>query len=167
MVRFNVENPSRCADLVADTVHFSYSEKRQALEAIKVPTRLELLAKLLDHQIQRAQVAGEVRIKAEGAIDRTHRREALREQLSVIRRELIELDPAEGKIVELAEKVREATLPSPVAAEAQRDIQRLRQGEVHALEETSIRAYVEWVLSLPWHRTRKPVDQPRASSTTV
>ncbi len=155
VVRFNVEDASRCADLVADTIQFSYSEKRQALEAIEVSTRLELLAKLLEHQIQRAQIAGEVRIKAEGAIDRTHRREALREQLSIIHRELIELDPAEGKIVELGEKVREATLPSPVAAEAQRDIQRLREGEVHVLEETSIRAYVEWVLSLPWHRTQE------------
>ncbi len=155
VLRFNVEDASRCADLVADTIQFSYSEKRQALEAIEVSTRLELLAKLLEHQIQRAQVAGEVRIKAEGAIDRTRRREALREQLSIIRRELIELDPAEGKIVELGEKVREATLPSPVAAEAQRDIQRLREGEVHALEETSIREYVEWVLSLPWHRTQE------------
>jgi ATP-dependent Lon protease len=155
MVRFNLDDPSRCADLIADTVQFSYVEKRQALEATAVSTRLGLLARLLEHEVHRAQVAGEVRVKAEGAIDRTHRQEALREQLSVIRRELIELDPAEGQIAELAEKVRQASLPAAVAQQAQRDIQRLRKGDVDTLEETSIRAYIEWVLSLPWQDATK------------
>ncbi len=150
VVHFNVEDPSRCADLIADTVQFGYSEKRQVLEATEVSPRLELLAELLEREIHRAQVAGEVRIKAEGSIDRTHRREALQEQLEVIRRELIDLDPVEGKLVQLVEKVRQAPLPSSVSEEALREIQRLREGDIHTLEETSIKAYIEWIVSLPW-----------------
>ena len=155
VIRFNAENPSRCADLIADMVQFGYSEKRQILEKTNVSERLELLERLLRHEIHRAGVAGEVLAKTEFSIDRTERREFLQEQLEIIRHELAELDPVEEEVARLTQKVQAASLPPPVAEEVQGEVQRLRQGGIRALEGSAIRAYVDWILAMPWQETTK------------
>ena len=155
VIRFNVENPSRCADLIADMVQFGYSEKRQILETTNVGERLELLETLLRREIHRAGVAGEVVAKTESSIDRTERRQFLQEQLEIIRHELAELDPAEEEIARLAKQVEAASLPSPVAEEVQGEVQRLRQGGIRTLEGSAIRRYVDWMLAMPWQQTTK------------
>ena len=155
VIRFNTENPSRCADLIADMVHFGYSEKRQILEKTNVSERLELLARLLRHEIHRAGVAGEVLAKTEFSIDRTERREFLQEQLEIIRHELAELDPVEEEVALLTQKVQAASLPPPVSEEVQGEVQRLRQGGIRTLEGSAIRAYVDWILAMPWQETTK------------
>ena len=156
IVRFNVDNPSRCADLIADTVGFGYSEKRQMLEETRVAKRLKLLTRLLRREIHRTGILGDVLEKTGASIDLTERRQLLREQLEIIRHELVELDPMEGEIAELSERTRSARLPSQVAREVEREIQRLRDGDVEVLEGLAIRAYVDWAGSLPWQETTKP-----------
>ena len=155
VLQLNVENPSRCADLIADTVPFRYSEKRQILEETSVSKRLELLARLLQREIHRGRILGDVLEKTGVSIDLTERRQFLREQLEIIRHELVELDPIEGEIAGLTEKIRAARLPYPVAGALEREIQRLRDGGVDVLEGLGIRAYVDWVGSLPWQETTK------------
>jgi len=105
VARLNLENGSRCADLVADTVQFSYAEKLQVLSTAAVPARLTLVAELLQREIARAAVAQEVKTTTELIIDRTQREAVLREQLEVIRSKLDELDPLETEITKLAERV--------------------------------------------------------------
>jgi ATP-dependent Lon protease len=153
VVKLNVANGSRCADLVADTVQFSYADKRQVLGTADVSERLALVAELLRREIARAGVAREVQAKTEHSIDRTQREAFLREQLEVIRSELDELDPLETEITKLAEKVAAGNLPPTVAEEAQRAVQRLHNSAVRAREGSSVRAYIDWVLSMPWEET--------------
>jgi ATP-dependent Lon protease len=163
VVRLNVENGSRCADLVADTVQLSYGDKRRVLEMANVPARLALLADLLRREIARARIAGEVQAKAEVSIDRTQREALLREQLEIVRSELDELDPAEAEIARLVTCVDAAGLPPLVAEEAHREVQRLHNGAVRASEGASIRAYIDWVLSMPWESlARERIDLRRA-----
>jgi ATP-dependent Lon protease len=155
VVEMNHENGSRCADLVADLIQFGYVEKRQLLETEDVSVRLDRLAELVQREIARSKVAREVQTKTAISIDRTRRESLLREQLEIIRRELEELDPAEAEIAELARKTEAAPLPPIVAEEARREVQRLRHGPTRHHEGFSIRAYVDWVLSMPWEATTK------------
>ncbi|MDH3215339.1 MAG: endopeptidase La [Candidatus Krumholzibacteria bacterium] len=155
VVQLNVENGSRCADLVADMVPFGYVERRQVIETIDVSERLALLAELLKREIARTRVAVEVQAKTELSIDRTQREAFLREQLRIIRNELAELDPAESEIAELAARVATDSLPLAVAEEARRQVQRLHNAEIRAREGSTIRAYIEWILSMPWKATGK------------
>ncbi len=163
VVQLNLENGSRCADLVADTVQFGYAEKRRMLETVDVPERLELLAELLMREIARTRVIEDVQAKTSLSIDRRQREAFLREQLKVIRSELDELDPLASEISDLTAKVESGSLPSAVAEEAHRQVQRLHDSEIRAREGHSIRAYIDWVLSLPWSgRTEDRYDLRRA-----
>ena len=153
VVRLNQDNPSRAADLVAEMVQLSQADRRRVLEALDVPERLELVGDLVRLEIHRARVAREVQAKAETSIDRTRRQELLTEQLKVIRQELAELSPVEDEIAELAGKVESGNLPPAAAEAANREIDRLRDRAVRVLEGAAIRAFVDWVLSLPWQET--------------
>jgi ATP-dependent Lon protease len=153
VVQLNFEDGSRCADFIADMIQFSYVEKRRLLETVDVSARLSLLADLLRGDIARTRVAEEVQAKTTLSIDRGQREAFLREQLNVIRRELDELDPTESQINGLAKKVEAGDLPPAVAEEAMREVQRLHSSEVRAREGSSIRAYINWVLSMPWEET--------------
>ncbi|MHC4164337.1 MAG: LON peptidase substrate-binding domain-containing protein, partial [Planctomycetota bacterium] len=93
-VQLNAKSGSRCADFVADKVNFGYEQKRRVLETSEVALRLGLVAELLQREIARAKVAGEVQAKTAVTIDRAQRGALLRAQLDVIRRELDVLDPA-------------------------------------------------------------------------
>jgi ATP-dependent Lon protease len=153
VAQLNVESGSRCADLVADMVHFGYAEKREVLAAIDVSERLTLLVELLGREIARAQVAKELHAKTELSLDRGQREAFLREQLVVIRDELDEFDPVELEIAKLNKRVDSGNLPPLVAEEARREVQRLRDDGTRS--HGSIRAYVDWVLSMPWHEVSK------------
>jgi ATP-dependent Lon protease len=153
VIQLNVESGSRCADLVADTIHFGYAEKREVLEAVDVAERLTLLTGLLRREISRAHLARELHTKTELSLDRSEREAFLREQLDVIRLELNEFDPAELEIAELNEKIDAAELPPLVAEEARREVQRLRADGTRS--HSSIGAYIDWVLSMPWSKTTK------------
>jgi len=155
IVQLNVDSPSRCADLVAGMVQFGYADKRKLLETPEVPARLALLGGLLLRAIARARLAGEVEAKTRASIDRRQREAFLREQLEVIRHELDELDPAEVEIAELTRRVDETELPPEVAEEVRLEVQRLHDSNVRAWEGSTIRSYVDWVLSLPWTVTTK------------
>ena len=107
--------------------------------------------------------------KTEVSQDRVRRAALLRDQLEVIQQELEELDPREAEIRELGTRIDSVRLPEVVAEEARRDVERLRASSVHSIAGSSIRAYVEWVLSLPWgsappirfnlRRARRLLDQ--------
>jgi len=155
LVKLNRKSGSRCADLIADTVQFSYADKLQVLGAADVSVRLTLLADLLRREIARARVAGEIQTKTKILIDRGQREAFLREELEVIRTELDELDPSESEIDRLAEKIAAGKLPPLVAEEAQREVQRLHSSSIRAREGSSINAYIDWVLSMPWEETTK------------
>ena len=155
VVRLNLESGSRCADLVADRINFSYADKRRVLETGDVSERLALLVKLLKRDIARARMAGELQEKTEASIQRSEREAFLREQLEVIRQALEELDPPEAEIGRLEKQVDAGKLPPMVAEEVRRAVQRLQDSDVRAREGSSLRAYVDWALSMPWEQTTK------------
>jgi ATP-dependent Lon protease len=144
-------------------VHFSYADKRRLLETGDVSARLALLAQLVEQEIARARIGGEVLAKTQASIDRSRRTAFLREQLSIIQQELDALDPAETEIDRLEQKVDAGGLPPPVAEDARREMQRLHDSAVRLREGSAIRTYVDWVLSMPWNRkARDRCDLRRA-----
>lgn len=161
VIQLNVEDGSRCADLVADMIQFGYTEKRRVVATVDVAERLTLLAELLRREIARANLARELHTKTELSLDRSQREAFLREQLEVIRLELGEFDPVELEIAELIERIEDANLPPLVTDEARREALRLRDDETRA--RVAIGAYVDWVLSIPWKTfTKERCDLRRA-----
>ncbi|MCE9602648.1 MAG: endopeptidase La [Gemmatimonadetes bacterium] len=152
LLRREVSRPSRFADLAAARGALRPAEKDEAVQRLDVIARLEFLAERWEREAAKARVHEEVRQETERRVDRHHREFFLRQQLQAIKSELGEADLGEGETVDLLRRIEEAELPEHIAAEARREIDRLRALSTASSEHQVLRNYVEWILTLPWRK---------------
>ncbi|MGH7503900.1 MAG: S16 family serine protease [Longimicrobiales bacterium] len=156
ILRMNLGDPGRFADLVATLANFSVAAKDRVLQTIGVKARLRFECSELESQLARvrkmANDAGPQSDETPRESERPARATELRQQIKVLKSELGDVDPGEAQVVELLRRVEKAGLPSRVAIRARTEIERL-----HAIgpspDADEIRAYVDWLLNMPWRRS--------------
>ncbi|MEX2285324.1 MAG: endopeptidase La [Gemmatimonadota bacterium] len=157
ILRMNLGDPGRFADLVATLANFSVASKDEVLQRLDVKDRLEYVMQELDQQIRRIRQIGEEptpRAIAEAAANSTpmERAGSLRQQIKSLQAELGEVDPVEREVIDLLRRVEVSGLPARVAAQARTEIERLRSVGAGSPDASEIRSYVDWVLHMPWRK---------------
>src|SRR6267378_3402952 len=152
ILKMNVSDPGRFADLAATNMNFRISDKDEVLQRLDVGQRLRFILSRLEREVARARVMEDVKRQTEIKIEQHQREFYLRQQLRAIQAELGEADPGEKEAVELLKKIDEAKLPERVGQEARRETERLRQLSPASSEYQVIRTYLDWILSLPWNK---------------
>src|SRR5439155_1736306 len=76
-----------------------------------------------------------------------------RQQLKAIQDELGESDPEAAEIAELRSSFDSMELPEDVRKVVDRELARLEKLPTAAAEYGVIRTYLDWIASLPWHKT--------------
>jgi ATP-dependent Lon protease len=152
ILKMNVSDPGRFADLAATNMNFRISDKDEVLQRLDVGQRLRFILSRLEREVARARVMEDVKKQTEVKIEQHQREFYLRQQLRAIQAELGETDPGEKEAVELLKKIDEAKLPERVGQEARRETERLRMLSPASSEYQVIRNYLDWILSLPWHK---------------
>ena len=84
----NVENYSRLADLIADTLNINFTEKLGILTAITLHERFQLLTILLNREVEVLHLGNEIQTQVSNALSQSQRDFFLREQLKTIKHEL-------------------------------------------------------------------------------
>src|SRR5688500_340696 len=158
ILRMNVSDPGRFADLAATNLNFRIADRDEVLQRLDIGQRLRFLLARLEREVARARVVDDVKKQTEIKIEQHQRDFYLRQQLRAIQAELGETDPGEKEAVTLLKKIDEAKLPERAAQEAKRETERLRQLSPASSEYQVVRTYLDWVLSLPWHK-RSSDDQ--------
>ena len=153
LVRLNAAAPGYAADLVAARGPFRAADKDEVLQRLDVTDRVTYVLARVEKELARSSVLEGVRVQTDANIERHHREFYLRQQLRAIQSELGEGDPQEGETAELLKQIEQAPLPPAVAAEARREVARLRGLSSASSEYQVLRNYLEWVLALPWGRT--------------
>lgn len=151
ILRMNVSDPGRFADLAATNLNFKIADKDEVLQQLDVGERLRFILGRLEREVARARVMEDVKRQTEVKIEQHQREFFLRQQLRAIQSELGETDPGERESTELLRRIDEANLPEKVAIEARRECERLRMLSPASSEYQVLRTYLDWVLSLPWH----------------
>ncbi len=151
ILKMNVSDPGRFADLAATNMNFRISDKDEVLQRLDVGHRLRFILNRLEREVARARVMEDVKRQTEIKIEQHQREFYLRQQLRAIQAELGEADPGEKEAVELLRKIDEAKLPERVGQEARRETERLRQLSNASSEYQVIRTYLDWILALPWN----------------
>ena len=85
LLKVNVDNPGRFADLLCTTVDFDYSERHRIVRAISVDQRLQRVLELLRGAFGSVKVA-RVEKRAKGDVEESRREYYLRRQLKTIER---------------------------------------------------------------------------------
>jgi ATP-dependent Lon protease len=152
ILKMNVSDPGRFADLAATNMNFRISDKDEVLQRLDVGQRIRFILNRLEREVARARVMEDVKRQTEIKIEQHQREFYLRQQLRAIQAELGEADPGEKEAVELLRKIDEAKLPERVGQEARRETERLRQLTPASSEYQVIRTYLDWILALPWNK---------------
>src|SRR6478672_6156971 len=152
ILKMNVSDPGRFADLAATNMNFRISDKDEVLQRLDVGQRLRFILNRLEREVARARVMEDVKRQTEIKIEQHQREFYLRQQLRAIQAELGETDPGEKEAIEILKKIEEAELPDKVAQEARRETERMRMLSPASSEYQVVRTYLDWVLSLPWNK---------------
>jgi ATP-dependent Lon protease len=152
ILKMNVSDPGRFADLAATNMNFRISDKDEVLQRLDVGQRLRFILSRLEREVARARVMEDVKRQTEIKIEQHQREFYLRQQLRAIQAELGEADPGEKEAIEMLKKIDEAKLPEKVGQEARRETERMRLLSPASSEYQVVRTYLDWVLSLPWHK---------------
>jgi len=152
ILKMNVSDPGRFADLAATNMNFKISDKDEVLQRLDVGQRLRFILSRLEREVARARVMEDVKKQTEIKIEQHQREFYLRQQLRAIQAELGEADPGEKEAIDLLKKIEDCKLPDKVAQEARRETERMRMLSPASSEYQVVRTYLDWVLSLPWNK---------------
>ena len=152
ILKMNVSDPGRFADLAATNMNFRISDKDEVLQRLDVGQRIRFILSRLEREVARARVMEDVKRQTEVKIEQHQREFYLRQQLRAIQAELGEADPGEKEAIETLKKIEDAKLPEKIAQEARRETERLRMLSPASSEYQVIRTYLDWILALPWHK---------------
>ncbi|MDW8051189.1 MAG: endopeptidase La [Armatimonadota bacterium] len=154
-----LQEPGRLADTIAHFVPMRYTEKQKVLEAIPIKERLEVLVRLLGHEVEIAHLKQRIQDRVEKELGDTQREYYLREQLKAIQRELGERDEKFSEVEEYRARIADSGMPEEIAERALKEVDRLEKMPFGSPEASVIRTYLDVLLSLPWkERTEDRVD---------
>ena len=157
ILRMNLADPGRFADLVATLTNFSVNSKDEIVQRLDVLERLHFALEELEQQLRRVREikrnANENDEESQAELDArppAERATQIRNRLRVLQAELGEVDPAEREVIDLLRSLETADLPTRVASVARAEIERLRSTGPGSQDAGEIRSYVDWLLHMPW-----------------
>ncbi len=159
----NISEPGWLADMIATALSLNYVEKQSLLLMSDPGKRLQRINALLAQEVDVLELEDEIHTRVQSEVDRSQREFYLREQMKAIQTELGEGDIWSRDVNDLKQKVEKANLPDEPKMVALKEIERLTQMPPMAPEVGIIRAYVDWIVELPWtKRTEDNLDVKHA-----
>jgi ATP-dependent Lon protease len=142
--------PGVLADMSAAYLDAAPPEKQDILETIPLVPRLDKIITLTAHRLQVLRLSHEIGAQTQATFSERQRQAVLREQLATIQRELGEDEGGGAEIAELNAAIDKADMPEEVAAQARKEVRRLQRTPEASGEYGMIRAYLDWLIELPW-----------------
>src|SRR5881398_299829 len=150
-----IEEPSKLADTVASHLNLKIAEKQELLEIQKVGERLEKVFGYMEGEIGVLQVEKRIRNRVKRQMEKTQREYYLNEQLKAIQKELGEGEDGRDEMAELEDKINKTKFSKEAHDKAIAELKKLRSMSPMSAEATVVRNYLDWMLSLPWHKRSK------------
>ncbi|MCK9274045.1 MAG: endopeptidase La [Syntrophales bacterium] len=150
----SINDPGVLADMIASVINAEAEEKQKVLETRDVKNRLEVVTKIVNHQLEILELGNKIQSQVKTDMDKTQREYYLRQQLKAIREELGETeDDSKVEIQEYRKKVEEKGLSEEAKREADRELSRLERMHPSSAEYTVALTYLDWITSLPWQES--------------
>jgi ATP-dependent Lon protease len=144
----SIVDPGALADTCAYAPDISFAHRVELLEKTDVIERLQFAIALQRERLAELQVRRRIREDVESGANKQQREYVLRKQMESIRKELGE---DEGSVIdEYRTKIEEAGMPDEVREQAERELRRLESMGDGSGEASTIRTYLDWLVSVPW-----------------
>jgi ATP-dependent Lon protease len=148
-----IDEPGRLADLVASNLTMKVDVGQPLLEELRPLERLRRVSVLLRKEVEILEVQATIQSRAKEEMSKAQREYFLREQLRQIQSELGGGGPqGRSELDSLKARIDAARMPEETQLEADRQLRRLEQTQADSIEAGVIRAYLEWLVEVPWQR---------------
>ena len=139
---------------ISVNVPLTYQNKQKILEAVSLENQYEVLAVILNNEIEVLQIGHDLQRKLKARVDKNQRDYILREQLKLIREELGE-DNAESDADAYLEQLKKLKADKEVKEKIRKEILRFKNISGSSSESAVSRGYIETMLELPWNKASK------------
>src|SRR6266403_2892675 len=148
----NLDSASALADFIAGILDAKPSEKQEVLETVDIKERLDKVLALLAQRVEVLKLSKQIGEQTQQSLSSQQREHILREQLRHIQKELGEGDEKSVELAELREAIEKAGMPKEAKDQATKELKRLERMPEAAAEYGMIRAYLDWLIDLPWSK---------------
>jgi ATP-dependent Lon protease len=142
--------PSELADITASLLDSELAQKQQLLETFDTEERLHRVLQILAHRIEVLRLSQEIGARTKETLSDHERKFLLREQLKTIQKELGENGEGGAEIDKLGEAIARSGMPDETAAQARKELERLRRMGSSSPEYGVLHTWLEWMTELPW-----------------
>jgi ATP-dependent Lon protease len=140
----------RQADTIAAHLLLKLEPRQQILDIETVKKQLAKLSEILRSEIEILQLEQKIDGTVRESLSKDQREFYLKQQLKAIKDELGQSDETVGEVDDLREKLTRLSAPSEVKEKAEEEIKKLSKMHPYSAESAVVRAYVDWILALPW-----------------
>ncbi|NMF05494.1 endopeptidase La [Clostridium beijerinckii] len=151
----SLEKPSQFVDMVASYAITDEKLKQEILEIVDITKRVEKVLERIKIEISIAKIQKKIANKVKNTVAKEQKEFYLREQLRAIQEELGEDDEDKKEIAKYEEKIKKAKLPSEVKEKVNYELSRLKNMSPTSSEGNVVKAYLDWVLDIPWGKNTK------------
>ena len=144
-----IAEPGALADSAGYSPNLSYEQKVELLRTLDVTER-ELAVRLQRESLAELQVRKRIREDVHEGAEKQQRDYFLRKQLDSIRKEPGDDDAS--VVEEYRAKIEEAAMPEAVNEQALKELNRLERMGEQTGESSMIRAYLDWLIAVPWSK---------------
>ncbi len=144
----NIENPSFLIHFVSGNLNCELKEKQALLETLDIRKRAEELMKLLQRELQFAELKNQVTNKTRTELDKQQRDYFLQQQLKSIKEELGSDNVAEVK--QMQKKADEKKWPEAAKAMFKTGVEKLERMHPSTPDYSVVYNHLDLMLELPW-----------------
>jgi ATP-dependent Lon protease len=149
-----IREPQRKLFYMASNIVQVVEAKQKILQLHGLREQFYELSKLLTSEVDILKIEREIDTKVQDNIQKSQRKFFIQEQIRILQDELGE-DEASPELAKLKEEIAKAKMPEQAHARAMEEFSKLRKTPPMSPEFTVTRNYLDWLLSIPWHKRTK------------
>jgi ATP-dependent Lon protease len=147
----NIENPSFLIHFISSNLNTELTEKQKLLELNNIETRADLLMKLLQRELQFAELKNKVTTKTKTELDKQQREYFLQQQMKSIKEELGG-DNNEREVKEMLKKAESKKWPEAAKEMFKKGIEKLERMHPSTPDYSVVYNHLDLMLDLPWQQ---------------
>lgn len=151
----DVKNISKLADIIVSELPLEYNDVLKYIEIINPMYRIRNIIEDLSKEIETVRLENQIEDNLKIKLEEEQREYMLKEKIRLIKEELGEVDLKEDDIEKIRLKMSNLKLPENIIRRLNEEIERYALTSPASPEVTTIRTYIDWLLSLPWNKESK------------
>jgi ATP-dependent Lon protease len=161
----NTKDPQRRVFYIASNILQHVDVKQKILQLTNIREQLHELIRILNSENDVLKIEKEIDGKVHDNIAKSQRKFFIQEQIRILQDELGD-EESSPELLKLRQEIKKARMAKGAEEKAMEEFSKFKKTPSLSPESAVIRGYLDWLLSVPWHkRTRDNLDIEHVKKT--